>query len=130
MGGEDELLPARRLVALQYFARLPPRGARFQWPPPSSLLAIQDVLVNDLALGKGDDGHAAAGDVRYKKTFCKELIARLESAVEACHDDEQVSTEGRSTLRFALTPARWTRVWRTGSQRGGAPSVCATHGRQ
>jgi len=70
-------LATRRLVALQYYARLPPRVAQFQWPSPASLLGIQEHLVNDLYLDRDRlDG------IDYKLSFLKHLFTLLQTAVD------------------------------------------------
>lgn len=80
----DELA-VRRQLALQYYIRLPPRNASFQWPSLTSLLSIQDHLANDLCLNRDvEDG------VHYRRTFLKHLLGLLQEAIDQESDDADV----------------------------------------
>ena len=76
---------SRRLLAIQYGARLPPRSPRFRWPGNAALLAIQSHLANDLFA----DSHPPS--TKYQRAFLKELTARLQDAV----DEAAVSLAGQ-----------------------------------
>lgn len=67
-----------RLVALQFYARLNPRHARFCWPAAADLLDVQEALCQALSLEDMLD--ADGGDERYCLAFLKALIGRLEQA--------------------------------------------------
>lgn len=87
----EELSPEKiavlRLVALQYYARIPPRMKDFVWPNGEDLLEVQKngVLVQALDL-------EAAGDETYKKPFVKELLHRMELAADVSSDEDLVCT--------------------------------------
>lgn len=80
-----EWIQARRLIALQFYARLSPKDAHFYWPSLKSLLHTQDYLVEDLNLCNDVEA-----DVPYKKAFLKQLISHLEKAVEVQTDSSEV----------------------------------------
>jgi hypothetical protein len=88
----------RRLVALQFYAQIAPRSARFQWPVPADLLEVQSFLLDDLSLHRFQSEEASAS---YTRTFLKELIARLEAALGTSGDAEAVSMVD-SSLKDAL----------------------------
>lgn len=82
-------LATRRLIALQYYARLPPRVARFQWPSLPSLLGIQDHLVEDLCLYQDRlDG------IDYKLSFLKHLFTLLQTAVDQKGNGSEAEISG------------------------------------
>ncbi|PWZ02360.1 hypothetical protein BCV70DRAFT_198644 [Testicularia cyperi] len=74
--GPSAVLYARRLVKLQFEARLPPRSRHFRWPAESALLCIQDQLYEDLFQRRRFSSTAT-----YRKLFLRELCSRLEVAV-------------------------------------------------
>ena len=76
--GPSTLRHARRMLVIQYQARIPPRSSSFLWPPLPILLRIQDHLDNDLF--KECRYQATA---RYRILFLRELYARLDAAVQA-----------------------------------------------
>nr|CDI53460.1 conserved hypothetical protein [Melanopsichium pennsylvanicum 4] len=76
--GPSTLSHARRILLIQYQARIPPRSTAFVWPSHSILLRIQERLDHDLFRNtKYKATH------RYRTLFLRELCARLEAAVHA-----------------------------------------------
>lgn len=81
----------RLLLLTQYSSRLPPRSSRFLWPPPRLLLHIQSSLPADL-LGLDENGQEKEdkthqAEVAYQNSFLKELIKRIEDAIQQAVDD-------------------------------------------
>ncbi|EPQ30403.1 uncharacterized protein PFL1_01929 [Pseudozyma flocculosa PF-1] len=95
---------ARRLLLVQYNARLPPRSTRFRWPDARTLLAIQPHLYSDLLdpassssppVPSPQQPPSASSSLlvhpktktyratqKYEKTFLRELTSRLQDAVD------------------------------------------------
>ena len=89
MEQREPWLSHRRLVALQYFAHVPPRDPSFHWPDSRVLVGIQEEIYRDLSLQagaeeEGDDDDDDDG--LYKKAFLKELIRRLEKGLDDVDD--------------------------------------------
>lgn len=95
----QEILQARRLLLVQYACRLAPRSAAFQWPTAQTLLRAQCYVEQDL-----QQAHA---DTSYEKTFLKEIIRRVETAIDEVPDDgeEWVSPHLSEATVKELTPA-------------------------
>lgn len=81
------LYVVRRLLTLQYAARLSPRQARFRWPSSEELIAVQDGLSADLGLDQDEE------DTAYDRGFLKELVGRLEEHVAARDEDDLVGVQ-------------------------------------
>lgn len=82
--GDVRRIQARRLLCMQYYARLAPRHVLFRWPPSAILIDIQNELLEDLQLKK-------SGEEPYRRSFLKELLKRLEDEVDKRRDEEVVS---------------------------------------
>lgn len=76
--GPSTLQHARRVLLIQYEARIPPRSNSFLWPSHAVLLRIQTHLDHDLFQNAKFDATA-----RYRTVFLRELCARLDAAVQA-----------------------------------------------
>lgn len=76
--GPSTLAHARRILLIQYEARIPPRSSAFVWPSHAILLRIQDEIDHDLFHSPRYEATA-----RYRTVFLRELCARLDAAVQA-----------------------------------------------
>lgn len=76
--GPSTLQHARRVILIQYEARILPRSTSFVWPSHSILLRIQGDLDRDLF-----QHCELEASRRYRKLFLRELCARLDAAVQA-----------------------------------------------
>ncbi|SPO25903.1 uncharacterized protein UTRI_03268 [Ustilago trichophora] len=75
--GPSTLQHARRIILIQYEARIPPRSSSFVWPSHSILLRIQGDLDQDLF-----ENSKFEATLRYRTLFLRELCARLDAAVQ------------------------------------------------
>lgn len=91
--GPSTLKQARRIVLLQYEARLPPTSSAFVWPPGSILLHAQAWLDSDL-FGENKAGSSR----RYRTLFLRELCARLDAAVQV--ECEVLRSQGVDEIEF------------------------------
>ncbi len=91
--GPSTLKYARRIVLLQYEARLPPTSSAFVWPPGSILLRAQAWLDRDL-FGENKVGSSR----RYRTLFLRELCARLDAAVQV--ECELLRSQGVDEIEF------------------------------
>lgn len=97
----------RRLLALQYFAHIPPRSAHFRWPDSRNLLEIQDDVCRDLF--NEEEMVSSEQSSSYKRSFLKELIARLERAVAESNDIDLVSRDQSISTERDLTSSLYVR---------------------
>ncbi|KAJ1029192.1 hypothetical protein NDA18_002820 [Ustilago nuda] len=75
--GPSTLEHARRIILIQYEARIPSKSSSFVWPPSAVLLQIQAQLDHDLFQYSKYEA-----TTRYRTTFLRELCARLDAAVQ------------------------------------------------
>ena len=78
---------AQGQLYIQYQARLSPRSSLFQWPENLDLLAAQVGL--DTVLFNGKETYPSNDE--YDRVFLKQLVKRIEQAIEACTDDQAAS---------------------------------------
>ena len=75
---------AQGQLYIQYQARLPPRSSLFQWPENLDLLAAQGGL--DAVLFS--DKEVYPSNVEYDRAFLKQLVKRIDEAIETCTDKQ------------------------------------------
>lgn len=80
---------AQRQLYVQYQARLSPRSSLFQWPQNFGLLAAQVGL--DTVLFGGKEMYPSNDE--YDRLFLKQLVKRIEQAIEACTDEQAASLD-------------------------------------
>jgi len=80
---------AQRQLYIQYQARLSPRSSLFQWPQNFGLLAAQVGL--DTVLFGGKEMYPSNDE--YDRLFLKQLVKRIEQAIEACTDEQAASLD-------------------------------------
>ncbi|CAO1629992.1 unnamed protein product [Sympodiomycopsis kandeliae] len=109
----DRLTHARLLLTSQYRSRVSPRSDHFAWPSSYALLRVQDDLAEDLF--QGDD----APHGKYAQSFLKELISRIDTAVNEHNtlhpDQEEDEWETNGDLlemytQLMMTPSEGTDV--------------------
>lgn len=108
--GPSTLRHARRILLIQYEARIPPRS--FVWPSHSVLIRIQGHLDHDLFQKCKFEVTS-----RYRTLFLRELCARLEAAVEA--ECEVLRSQGVDEIEYPEVDAalleRYIEVMASGS---------------
>lgn len=118
--GPSTLEHARRVILIQYEARIPPKSSSFVWPSHTVFLHIQDKLDHDLfQLSK----HEAT--TRYRTTFLRELYARLDAAVQ--DECAVLRSKGVDEIEYPEVDAslleRYVEMMTTGTAGAGALGV-------
>lgn len=90
------LLPVRQALSLQYQQAVPLRSRSFLWPTPEALVQILPVIEDDL-LGPSSRGDRSLAcpmpPHQYRKSFFKQIISRLQSAINQAQQQELPEAE-------------------------------------